>query len=236
MNNIIVFTDGASRGNPGPGGWGAVVAFPNFVQECGGGEAHTTNNRMELLALIEALDFISKKDSSDTPIEIYLDSRYVMKGVQEWLSGWQRGGWKTKAKKDVLNRDLWERLAIVLEKVEKNHSIEWKHVGGHIGIPGNERVDEIATQFADNKKVDLYFGPLEKYSVDLSVTKGTIEKKKKKSRSDKPAYSYVSSVNGKIETHKTWAECEKRVKGVSKARFQKALSKAEEAEIIRSFS
>ncbi len=251
MKDNIVFTDGASRGNPGPGGWGAVIAADGVVTELGGREDHTTNNRMELSGAIGALekladiaeeygsdeDYISGLGGGKQKTIIHTDSRYVINGVSKWLAGWQVGGWRTKAKTDVLNRDLWERLAKILEKIEQNFIIKWQYVGGHVGIPGNERVDVIATEYADGKKAALYNGPQANYPIDLSVTEGSPAAKdsKKKKKSDKPAYSYVSLVNGKVETHKTWAECEKRVKGASKAKFQKVFSAGEEAALIDSY-
>lgn len=231
---ITIFTDGASRGNPGPGGFGAVIATEDHVTELGGREDVTTNNRMELSGLICALTFIKKHvDGGD--VALYLDSKYVLRGAQEWLHAWQAGGWKTKAKKDVLNRDLWETTAVLLRDVQSKCTLKWNYVGGHVGIPGNERVDEIATAFADARMIQLFSGLKEDYGYDLSVTVGDEAKKTKKSRSDTPAYSYISMVNGNIETHKTWAECEKRVKGVPRTKFQKVFSAQEEKEVIASY-
>lgn len=237
--HLIIFTDGASRGNPGPGGWGVIVSDNEFVTELGGGESHTTNNRMELQAVIGALEYVQSTygQGEKRTITVYADSRYVLKGVSGWLVGWQANGWQTKAKTDVINRDLWEKMATILEKIEGNFTLEWKHVGGHVGIPGNERVDEIATAFADGDTPILYSGKASEYSHDLSITEGTADKKdlKKKKSSDKPVYSYVSLVDGEVKTHKTWAECEKRVKGVSKAKFQKVFSAAEEYALVESY-
>jgi len=238
-NSLIIFTDGASRGNPGRGGWGVIIAGVNTVIELGGREDHTTNNRMELFGLISALEHLNvrKNEYIEKSADIYIDSRYVLNGVQKWLSSWQKGGWKTKAKKDVLNRDLWEKLATALDTVQKTLTLSWYHVDGHVGIPANERVDEIATGLADGKHTTLYDGPRATYKVDINTLKGDVPKKsdKNKSRSGKPAYSYVSVVNGIIETHKTWAECERRVKGVSKSRFQKVFSANEEKDLIESY-
>ena len=137
----------------------------------------------------------------------------------------------------MLNKDLW----LELYELTKGKMIEWEYVGGHVGIKGNERCDEIATAFADGKKINLYNGPIEKYSIpkilDTSQdVKKAVTKSSSSSRSKIPAYSYISKVNGKIETHKTWAECEKRVKGVSGARFKKAVNANDEASIIAEFS
>ena len=229
MNSqTIIFTDGASRGNPGPGGWGAIILENDTVREIGEREDATTNNRMEIMAAIGALSVIAVEN----PITIHTDSSYLINGITKWVSSWQRNGWKTKAKEEVLNRDLWERLTDLASQKE----IEWNYIGGHSGIKGNERCDVIATSFADKAKVDLYEGSRADYPIhgieDLSAAK---EKVSKKAHSKAKAYSYVSMVDGKIEIHATWAECEARVKGKRGARFQKAISPEHEAEITAQF-
>src|SRR6185436_18958669 len=158
---IIVFTDGAAKGNPGPGGWAAVIVTPDgLVRELGGGSPHTTNNRMELSGPIEALAHLKAIPGT---VAVYTDSTYVIRGITEWVPSWQRRGWKTTEGKDVLNRELWERLwALVQNRTE---AIEWHYVRGHIGIPGNERVDEIANAFALNEDARLYKGPIAEYAV-----------------------------------------------------------------------
>lgn len=172
---ITIYTDGSSRGNPGPGGWGGVLIFDknfqfsisNFqnekgwVKEIGGREEHTTNNRMELTAAIRAIEFASKLTAKSYKLEatINTDSKYVMMGITEWIHNWQRKGWRTAGKKKVLNQDLWQEL---LEVTESN-DIVWKYVEGHAGHKYNERADEIATSFADGLTPNLYDGPKEKY-------------------------------------------------------------------------
>ena len=157
---ITIYTDGASRGNPGPGGWGGVIVNEDWVIEMGGSDPHTTNNKMELTACIRSLEFtISNSQFSNKPIQIYTDSEYVMKGITEWIHRWQRKGWKTANRKPVLNQDLWQKLIELTE----GKNIEWKYVAGHAGIPLNERADEIATSFADNLNPSLYDGPRDKY-------------------------------------------------------------------------
>ena len=151
---ITIYTDGSSRGNPGPGGWGAVLVRDNEVLEIGGGEEHTTNNRMELTACIRALEF-TINNFQFTKIQIYTDSEYVMKGITEWIEKWQKKGWKTAGRKPVLNQDLWQTLL----ELTKGRNIEWKYVAGHAGVRLNERADEIATDFADGLKPTLYHGP-----------------------------------------------------------------------------
>jgi ribonuclease HI len=163
MEKIIIYTDGSSRGNPGPGGWGAIIfgairqAQGDFVTEIGGREEMTTNNRMEMMAAIEAL----KKITEDAEAEVHTDSEYLMKGITIWINGWQKNNWRTKDKKDVLNRDLWEELWHENQK----RKVEWKKVLGHSGHEFNERCDEIATSFADGIGVNLYEGPKDNYKL-----------------------------------------------------------------------
>lgn len=232
MRMITVFTDGASRGNPGPGGWAFIFWDGERVVEGGGREDHTTNNRMELMGAIKALEcLVASKDSVKEAI-IHTDSSYVVNGVTKWLAGWQKNNWQTKAKEAVKNEDLWQELGDLIEKVP----VKWVRVSGHAGVPGNERVDEISTEYADGKSVKLFAGLYKEYGRDLTVTKGNPSKRLGARKSNKGvAYSYVSKVDGKIEIHKTWKETEARVKKVSGARFKKALSKINEDEIIREF-
>ncbi|MDP2642053.1 MAG: ribonuclease HI [bacterium] len=159
---ITIYTDGSSRGNPGPGGWGAIIFTDKEVVEIGDADPHTTNNRMELTAAIQALSFLSKLEvngGESEDIIIYTDSEYVMKGMTTWIYNWQKKGWRTAGKKPVLNQDLWQKL--LLNANGKN--IEWKYVAGHSGERLNDRCDEIATSFADGTAVTLYHGPKGKY-------------------------------------------------------------------------
>jgi ribonuclease HI len=139
---VEIYTDGACRGNPGPGGWAAVLTCDGREKEIAGAEAHTTNNRMELLAVIRALESLKKPR---VQIKVFTDSQYVRKGITQWLEGWKARGWKTAAKKPVMNQDLWERL----DALSAPHDIEWHWVPGHAGVPGNERVDRLANQAID---------------------------------------------------------------------------------------
>ena len=223
MTDTIIFTDGAARGNPGPGGWGAIVATSEIVTELGGGEDHTTNNRMELLAAISALE---KSNFTDT-IVVYTDSAYVLSGATRWIIGWQKNNWKTSQKQDVLNRDLWERL----HAAARVRKVEWRLLKGHSGIPANERCDVIATSFADKKSIVLYAGSRERYGVSLDLPE--LNKSPKTSRVY--TYSYVSMVGGIIQTHKTWEDCRIHVLGVSGALYKKSTSPENEAEIIAEF-
>src|SRR6187399_3321223 len=154
---IIVFTDGAAKGNPGPGGWGAIVVTPEgSVTELGGGSPHTTNNKMELGGAIAALRHVADRPE---PVAVYTDSTYLIQGITQWVWGWRKRGWKTAAGSDVLNRDLWEELwGLVNARVRGE--VDWRWVRGHVGTPGNERVDEIAVAFATQQPANLYDGPI----------------------------------------------------------------------------
>ena len=138
----MIYTDGACRGNPGPGGWGAWLRFGDKQKELWGGEPETTNNRMELLATIEALKALTRR----CEVELYTDSQYVRKGITEWMQNWKRRGWKTAAKKPVKNQDLWQALD---EQVQR-HSVSWHWVKGHSGDEGNEKADSLANRGIDD--------------------------------------------------------------------------------------
>lgn len=135
---VIVYTDGACKGNPGPGGWGAWLRSGEHEKELFGGERSTTNNRMELTAVIEALASLKRS----CKVAVYTDSEYVRKGMTEWMSGWQRRGWKTADGKPVKNMELWQRL----DALRKLHEVDWHWVRGHTGDPGNERADALANR------------------------------------------------------------------------------------------
>ncbi len=258
-DSIMIFTDGSSRGNPGPGGFGAIIIAPtnnesrlpkpgtgrqagitNYeVKEIGGREERTTNNRMELQAAISALLVIR---NSNFAIRVYTDSAYLINGITKWVFGWRKNNWMTATKKPVENRDLWEELT----EVSQGKKIEWKHVGGHVGVAGNERCDEIATAFADGKHPELYSGVLDNYGIKnvlevhqgrtLEPEKGPTLRRQIRRGGRAAAYSYVSMVDGKILTHKTWGQCEKRVKGTSGAKYKKVLSKEDEEATVASWS
>jgi ribonuclease HI len=230
---ITVFCDGAAKGNPGPGGWGVVVVTPDGdVTELGGREAHTTNNRMELTAAIEALAQVQRLPG---PVAVYTDSVYVIKGIREWIWAWRRRGWKTAEGGDVLNRDLWERLSQLAEARGRS-GIAWHYVRGHNGVCGNERVDEIADGLARGLDVQLYRGPLLRYDrpiLDVPDDTGVPARRTSQTRSAARPHSYLSVVDGKPMRHATWADCEQRVRGRSNARFKKAMSPDDERTILR---
>jgi ribonuclease HI len=149
-DKIIIYTDGAARGNPGPAGWGVVLINGKKIFEMGGASEHATNNQMELTGPIEALKYL-KKTKTDTTLEIFSDSKYVILGITEWIFNWQKNNWRNAAKKPVLNKELWEELY----KLTEQFKIKWTYVEGHMGNKYNERADEIATNFADGIKIKL---------------------------------------------------------------------------------
>ena len=145
LPEVEIFTDGACKGNPGPGGWGAILRFGGKERELSGGESPTTNNRMELMAAIEALKALKRP----CRVSLTTDSNYVRDGITRWIFGWQRNGWRTAAKQPVKNRDLWERLAELADK----HQVDFRRVKGHSGIELNDRVDRLAVEERDRQAV-----------------------------------------------------------------------------------
>ncbi|MCK5926468.1 MAG: ribonuclease HI [Methylococcales bacterium] len=139
---VIIYTDGACKGNPGKGGWGAWLRYDEREKELFGGEMYTTNNRMELMAAIQALEVLTRP----CVVELYTDSTYVKNGINSWLANWKKRGWKTATKKAVKNEDLWRRL----DTIQQKHEVTWKGVKGHSGDEGNDRADELA-----NKGVEM---------------------------------------------------------------------------------
>lgn len=137
-NTVIAYTDGACKGNPGPGGWGVLLEYNGTRRELFGGERDTTNNRMELTAAIKALESLTRP----CKVRVYTDSVYVSKGISEWIPGWVRNNWRTASKTPVKNADLWQQLLAL----QHHHQVEWQWIKGHAGIPGNERADQLANQ------------------------------------------------------------------------------------------
>ncbi len=246
--SLVIFADGASSGNPGPGGWGAVIIDElGQIRELGGAENPSTNNRMELKAVQNALARIRTDHLPGQEVCIYTDSTYVIQGITQWIHGWRRRGWKTMEGKDVVNRELWEGIAGELENLSTRR-FQWIYVPGHVGIAGNERADEIAVLMRQDLEPSLYSGDIAKYShpeilkippkAELDRLLAEREKKKPaspaKSGSGKPAY-YLSWLDGTLAKHTTWGECEARVKGRSGARYKKVSSLEEEKETLKSW-
>jgi ribonuclease HI len=234
---IVVFTDGAAKGNPGLGGWGAIIVTPGGeVTELGARAAGTTtNNKMELTGAIEALSALQEVPGR---LAIYTDSTYVIQGISGWIFGWRKRGWKTATGADVLNRDLWERLDALVSARGKG-GVAWHYVRGHAGTPGNERVDAIADGLAQGLPIELYRGPLIGYPhavLDLPSDTGVPARSPSSSggaRAKGTPHAYLSLVDGELARHATWADCERRVKGRPGARFKKAMTAADEAAIRR---
>jgi ribonuclease HI len=136
MTDAVIYTDGACSGNPGPGGWGAVLRYGGHLKEIHGGDRSTTNNRMELMEAIQALESLKRPST----VQLYTDSKYLLDGITKWLPGWERNGWKTASRQPVKNADLWRRLV----EAKQPHKVTWHWVKGHEGDPGNERADQLA--------------------------------------------------------------------------------------------
>lgn len=248
---ITVYTDGSSRGNPGPGGWGAVLLSSTsggslvasrdnaHVVELGGREQHTTNNRMELSAIRESLSYIEER-ALPGDVELYTDSSYAMQGLQAWMYGWAKNGWKTATGDEVQNQDIWQTLLGLMVRLKQSRDVEIKKVKGHAGDVLNERCDTLATAFADGERVLLFKGEYGNYAklFGLEVKELQVKSQKaevKKRPSTKKAYSYVSLVGGKVHTDTTWDACEKRVKGKTGAKYKKVFSKDEEIALVGEF-
>jgi ribonuclease HI len=215
----VAYTDGGCVGNPGPGGWGVHVEYPDGrVIELGGAEYETTNNRMELRAAIEAARAVAGYASAT----IVADSQYVLRGITEWVPGWKRKQWVTAAGQPVLNRDLWEELDAVA-----TDALTWTWAKGHSGVPGNERCDEIASWFAAS--VRPLAGTRRRPAVSSS-RRATPNGLSPTRRGAPSGTTYISVVDGIPARHSTWADCEQRVKGVKAARFKKVRGPAEEQE------
>ncbi len=233
--SLVIFTDGSSLGNPGPGGYGAVAVFQQMdeVIELGGNKIKTTNNEMELSAVIAAL---SHTVFNTAPVEIFTDSSYVINGITKWVKGWRNNGWKTKTGDDLANKALWQNLDSLVSERLAHTTVTWNHVPGHVGVVGNERCDEIATGFAAGKPGVLVRGKLSEYPRDIlnfSIDDTRSEEKSaKRAHAATKAFSYLSFVDGIAMRHNTWIECETRVKG-KKAKFKKSVSADNEQEILK---
>lgn len=231
----LVFCDGASSGNPGAGGWGAIVVSPTGdVQELGGAADFVTNNQMEIEGAIRALDYIGTQPGVVT---IYTDSTYVIRGITQWIWGWRQRNWITAEGNPVLNKELWNALSgKVASRKEKVH---WLYSRGHSGIPGNERCDEIAVGFRSGKRIKLYRGPLLQYDVaifDLPESSDLPEMREKKTAAQKAEEAarswYLSYVSGEVWRHRDWPSCERRIKGQSGAKCKKVQSLSQEKDVL----
>ena len=215
---VRVITDGACEGNPGPGGWAAIIVWEDGrLEELGGAEALTTNNRMELQAAIQGL----RRLPPETPVEMVTDSTYLLKGITEWIHTWKRNGWRTSQKQPVENRDLWEELDRLAGR-----RATWQWTRGHAGHSLNERADRIAQSYAHRRSpgaqpaAERPAAPAAPRQAPLFAASSN---------------TYLSLVGGVVQRHATWGDCEARVKGVSNARYKKCRSRQEELAALASW-
>lgn len=232
--SLTIFTDGSSLGNPGPGGYGVVIVSSQLgeVIELGGSKPSTTNNEMELSAVVAALSYTVNNTEE---VHIFTDSSYVINGATKWMYGWSRNNWKKKDGEEVKNRFQWETLFSLIEERGRN-TVTFHHTPGHVGIVGNERVDDIARELGEGKEVKLFRGTLKEYPLvdtifDVSIDEAS---QAKKSHGKAKAYSYLSLVDDVVVRHQSWADTQQRVKGVS-AKYKKAISPEHEKEILASW-
>jgi ribonuclease HI len=262
---VYVFTDGACSGNPGPGGWGALIwrgapqlkSAPKelsrkdlmglqadsgvqkslgWVTELGGGQDQTTNNRMEMTAVHEALKFLLESveiNVKKNHIVILSDSKLVILGLTQWVKGWKARGWLTREGKPVSNQDLWQLLVEVYHELLKKHSVECFYIEGHVGHPGNERCDQIAVSFVRSLHTELYDGPFADYPYELQQGVGPILRGEQERKLADPFY--LSFVSGELQKHTTWKDCEMRVKGRPGAKFKKITRPGEEIEVLKTW-
>lgn len=234
----IIFSDGSALGNPGRGGFGTVViSSKKTVTELGEREVPTTNNKMEITGLLYGLRRL-QGESGD--VLCCTDSKYAINAVTKWIHGWKKNNWMTTAKKPVEHRELFEEIDELINNYKEHGKIDFRYVPGHVGVLGNERCDAIATAFARGEQPLLFNGLLKDYAIDIlniSEDASATEKKNKQksSKSNGPAYSYLSLINGELQKHKTWKECEARVKGQKATKYKKAMSEEDEKKILHSW-
>jgi len=229
MNDTIyIYTDGACSGNPGPGGWAAVIVLPeNRVKELGGREVPATNNRMELTAAAKALEFVQGRAEK---IRLFTDSALLVNGMRGWIYGWMRNGWKTASGTPVSNRELWEKISGLSAGIGGN--IEWINVKGHAGFEINERCDGIAVSFSRKIMPKLYDGPavgcgysLLEPEPEFIQNPSSVSSRARKKPAGK--FFYISVVDGKALRHDSWDKCRSAVNGVRGARYKKFVSETE---------
>lgn len=236
---ILIYSDGACSGNPGPGGWGCLVIFEKEKQviELSGYDPKTTNNRMELQAAIEALKYVaSTSQDISLEINIYTDSVYVIRGITQWIFGWKKRSWKNNENEEISNQDLWQELDRVVTRLK--NKLNWKYVKGHAGVPGNERCDQLAVAESKRAPLEKYRGSTSHYLFDVSVyppERPLPESSWAKSTGEKKKVAYLSLVNGVLKKHDTWSACEAEVKGRPGAKFKKFTTDEEEIAIKKNW-
>lgn len=241
LENILIYTDGACSGNPGPGGYGSIITDFKTVTELGEFYPQTTNNRMEMQAVISALQLCLDRYKGVGSIRIFTDSVYVIRGSTQWLFGWKKRGWKTADNSDVTNQDLWQVMDRLLFQISKTFSvkIKWSFIRGHKGIPGNERCDEIGVALSKRQSIELYSGSVTSYHFDilnLPAEEALPEMKSGSSSSaEKKETWYLSLINNQVTKYTTWKDCEAAVKGRPGVKFKKVTSATEEAELLKAW-
>lgn len=236
---VTIHTDGASRGNPGKGGWAAILMSEKEVVELAGRKDDATNNQMELEAAIQALATAVKKFKGDSVV-LHSDSAYVLGGLNSWLDGWVRNEWITSTKKPVENKLQWQKLLALRDELGRD--LQLVKVAGHSGHDYNDRCDELAVAYALDKKIPLFKGTYTAYIGYLAEHPPKSPVKKSPSASsggahkNMPAYSYVSLVDGKVYRDSSWSTCEARVKGKRGAKYKKVFSKEEETELMQDYT
>lgn len=228
----IAYTDGACSGNPGRGGWASIILSPKgSVKEIGGPQNATTNNKMELTAVIETLRILKP----NTQLILLTDSSYVLNGITKWIFGWRKNNWRSSSGEEVANKELW----LDLYEASRNLKIDWRYCRGHIGIAGNERADEIAVNFSKDQYNDLYFGSAENYGHELLPLPDEVEfpsySNNKSKNGTKEKVFYLSYTNGVVRAHKDWASCQASTQGVSGAKFKKVKDENEENSALKSW-
>ena len=245
QNQILIYTDGACSGNPGPGGYGSIIiANSKSVVELGEHFAQTTNNRMELQAVLSALKYCNEQFDEISKLQIFTDSVYVIRGSTQWLFGWKKRGWKTAAGEPVTNQDLWQVMDQLLYQISQKFSvkIKWSFIRGHKGILGNERCDEIGVAFSKRNSVQLYTGSASAYHFDVLIIpdeEALPEMKGIQTPAEKDAAKkntwYLSLINNQVAKYTTWKDCEAAVKGRPGVKFKKVTSATEETELLKAW-
>ncbi|MEK7388102.1 MAG: ribonuclease HI [Elusimicrobiota bacterium] len=233
---IVIFSDGACSGNPGPGGWACVIALPEGrAMELAGRADATTNNRMEMSAVIAALSAVRRVPG---PVVVNTDSTYVIGGMTKWLSAWKRRGWLTASNEAVKNEDLWRTLD-ALSRERGEGGVQWRWIRGHDGHDANERCDELAVAMTHRRPVSLYDGELRSYPYGSllpgEAAESNVPVRRARGRGEAGPASYLSLADGSLERHATWKECESRVKGRAGVKFKKIRSPSEERAVLKSW-
>lgn len=252
-HEILVYCDGACKGNPGPGGWGAVVLVggrEGTVQEFGGGEQLTTNNIMELVGATRGLEaaecaLLKNRPRSTAQIRqvrVFCDSKYVIQGASQWRHGWKKSNWVKQDGTPVANLRYWQELDALCDRLALRTKVEWVYVEGHAGIPGNERCDEIAQGIALGRSVTLYSGRYGDYGIDLfepltvnRKPQTDIETESGSGTGKKKYPLYLSYINGELREHASWPECQAVVNGRSGAKYKKVTSAGEYQKTLASW-